>query len=277
MMVESQEDEAYLDDEIFSLPPPPPDDLLISEYPDDSPGPFWRDNGAAPIIRKSLSEIKGILTKMKDEEPIVKKKLQEFYVRFPFPLEDVSPEEQDAAFDEKLRITDRLWQLENDLECCARTAILMAAIDLEACVNKFCYFNLGEASTEAIERLNPAGKLAVIHKVLGLGDFKGTLQYQAVKALAGWRDAFVHGKCTDMPANSLKRNHLLEPKNQPSSRDRVCEILKLLHYYVLVYSHLNKISTHPYTDGDYQSDLDPVEGLLEEVQALSSKINSPLR
>lgn len=270
-MVESHEDEvSTIDDEIFSLPPPA-DDLLVSEYPDDFSGPFWRDNGAASIISKSLSEIKGILTKMIDEGRVVKKRLQAFYARYPFPLEDASPEEQDAAFDEELRITYRFWQLEHDLECCARTAILMAAIDLEACVNRFCYYNLGEATTEAIERLNPAGKLAVIHKILGLGDFKGTSQYQAVKALADWRDAFAHGKCTDMPANSLIRNHLSEPKNLPSSRDRVYEVLKLLHYYVVVYSHLNEISTHPYTKGDYHSDRGFIEVLLEDVQAFRFK------
>ncbi len=42
---------------------------------------------------------------------------------------------------------------------------MMAAIDVETCVNRFCSYNLGEAITNAIERLNPADKLTVIESI----------------------------------------------------------------------------------------------------------------
>jgi len=281
-MVESQEDEVFtIGDEPISLP-------SDTGLPDDFFSPFWRDNGAASIISKSLHEIKGILTKMIDEGFIVQKKLQRFYdkypsfkelqafyVKYPYDIDgfllsregEAEYEEYMGEYEEFWEITSDFAQLEHDLACCANTAILMAAIDVEACVNRFCYYNLGEVTTEAIEWLPPTGKLAVIHKVLGLGDFKGTSQYQAVKALTDWRNAFAHGKCPGMPIRSLKDNHLKEPKNVPSSRDRVNEVIILLKHYIVVCSHLNEISTHPYTKGDYGSDLHNVKLLLKDVQA----------
>jgi hypothetical protein len=93
-----------------------------------------------------------------------------------------------------------------------------------------------------------------INKVLDLGDFKGTSQYESVYesviALAKWRNALAHGKCPDMPARSLRENHLSEPKNLHGSGEVVNEVLKLLRHYIVVHSHLNKISQRPSTRGE---------------------------
>jgi hypothetical protein len=159
----------------------------------------------------------------------------------------------------------RFWNLEHKLKCSARTANIMAAIDLEASVNMFCFFNLGEITTDAIENLPLPGKLTVIHRVLGLSDFKGTKPYEAVRSLVNWRNAFAHGKCTDMPIRSIKVNHLTKPKELAESRDIVRETLELLHRYVVVCTHLRKISKHPYTSG-YLVQLDEIEQLLGKIQ-----------
>lgn len=290
-MVESQEDEVNLPPDLspemlLSLENLPPDLLYEYDYLDDFEGPFWRDNGAVDIISKSLSEIKGILTQMIDEGRIVKafyaeypsfKKLQAFYYEYPPSVYPV-PREEQAAYTEYVAEEEMFWEisgrfthLEHDLACCARTAILMAAIDLEAGINKFCFYNLGEEATNAIERLTPAEKLTVIHKVLDLGDFKGTSQYESVIALAKWRNAFAHGKCPDMPARSLRENHLSEPKNLRGSGEVVNEVLKLLRHYIVVHSHLNKISQHPSTSGEGYNFSYYIKPLLRDVQAFRFK------
>lgn len=91
-------------------------------------------------------------------------------------------------------ICERLWTLEADLRCCIRSAILMAIIELESTVNMFCYFNLGETVTDAIENISLGAKIEIAHRALALPDFKGTHQHRATRTLLNWRNAFAHGK-----------------------------------------------------------------------------------
>ena len=162
-------------------------------------------------------------------------------------------------------ICERLWNLEADLSCHTRTAILMAIIELESTVNRFCYFNLGETITEAIENLSLAAKIEVAHGAFALPEFKGTHQHHAVRTLLNWRNAFAHGKCTDMPVRSIRDNHLKEPAKYPNPGAEVLEMLTLLHGYLIVSQHLHKISKHPYTSG-YPVELNEVEDRLERLQ-----------
>lgn len=221
------------------LPDPP--DLKGEDYP------YWRDNGATSILSETLDDIAKTLTMLIEDGRILVKELEAHITEenYLYCLE-VYGNTPDGGKDPRAKF----WTLELRLERVARTAIVMAVIDLEARVNKFCFYNLGVASTEAIENLQPLGKLEVIHKVLGLTDFKGTAQYAAMRSLVRWRNAFVHGKCTDMPANSIKENHTVFPKKSLSSMDIVSEALEHLRYYCVMYSHLNKISKHPYTSED---------------------------
>jgi hypothetical protein len=129
---------------------------------DDYKGLFWRSNGAIFIVIKSLAEAEQVLNKMLREQRIVDRKLAVFYARYP-PKTDAA--ESDEVMEEFADICERLWNLESDLSCCTRTAILMAIIELESAVNMFCYFNLGETVTDAIENLSIGAKIEVAHRM----------------------------------------------------------------------------------------------------------------
>lgn len=206
-------------------------------------GPYWRSNGAIFIVLKSLNEAERILNAMLRESRIVDKKLEPFFEKYP----DEEAFDSEEVLEEFSDIYERLAGLERDLSSYTRTAILMSIVDLESTVNRFCYFNLGEVTTDSIERLSLSEKLEVAHAVLGLSSFKGNRCYQAMRALVNWRNAFVHGKCTDMPYNTIKENHLKKPDKYPSSSDELQELFKLLDEYLLACKYLVKISKHPYT------------------------------
>jgi hypothetical protein len=225
-------------------------------------GPFWRSNGAIFIVLKSLAEAEQVLNKMLREQRIVNSKLDVFYAKYP-PETDAT--DSDEAMEEFGDICERLWELESDFSCCTRTAILMAIIELESTVNKFCYFNLGETVTDNIENLSLAAKIEVAHRVFAFPEFKGTHQHRAVRTLLNWRNAFAHGKCTDMPPGSIRDNHLKEPEKYPNPGDEFHEMLSLLRDYLIISQHLRKISKHPYTSG-YPVELNEVEDWLERLR-----------
>ncbi len=246
-MQEPEDDESSLDEAFL------PDDL-------EGPGyPLWHNNGATDILSKSLDEVVEIFKLFIEEGRILVQKL----------LAHITDEEYfyclemfGSVPDEEHEFFAKYNTLQGRLKLFARTAIVMAVIDLEARINKFCFYNLGEVTTNAIESLTLTSKLEVIHKVLGLAEFKGTSQYAAIRSLVKWRNAFVHGKRTDMPVNSIKENHIAQPKEFRVSRDIVEEALEHLRYYYVIYSHLNKISKHPYTSEDStfdRFDLEPIE------------------
>ena len=223
-------------------------------------GPYWRANGAIFIVLKALKDTERALASMYREQRIVNDKLEVFFDKYP---EDTHSEEEMEEFGD---ICERLWLLESDLGCCTRTTILMAIVDLESTVNRFCFFNLGEVPTDAIERLSIAEKLEVCHSVLGLSNFKGTRYYQAIKSLLTWRNAFAHGKCTDMPFNKIKENHLKAPKKYPEAFDELQEMLSLIESYLLICTYLPSISKHPYTSG-YSVEWEEIEEYLVKIKA----------
>jgi hypothetical protein len=102
-------------------------------------GPFWRSNGAIFIVLKAVTEAEQVLNKMLREQHIVDGKLTIFYRKYP---SDSASSDSDEAMEEFGDICQRLWDLEAELSCCTRTAILMAIIELESTVNRFCYFIL---------------------------------------------------------------------------------------------------------------------------------------
>ncbi len=197
---------------------------------------YWRSNGAIFIVIKSLKEVERILASMLREQRIVNKKLGEYFVKYPDKTDD-----SEEAMDEFADICERLWEIELNLSSSTRTAILMAVVDLESSVNQFCYFNLNGIVAEAIERLSLIEKLEVAHAVLNQSPFRGSRPFQAVHELVNWRNAFAHGKCTDMPFNTIKENHLKTPKKYPEPGDEVQEMLELLDHYLIVCKHLSKI------------------------------------
>jgi hypothetical protein len=245
IMLEPVDDENSLD---VAFLPDPPD-------AEDYPG--WLDNGATTIFSESLDDVVETFRLLIEEGDILVQKLlahskDEEYL---YHLEMFG-----SAPDEKNEFFEKLHKLQNRLERFAGTALVMAVIDLEARINKFCFYNLGEFTTNAIEKLSHTEKLEVIHKVLGLAEFKGTSQFAAMRSLVKWRNAFVHGKCTDRPSNSIKENHIVQRSD--SRCIGVGEALKYLKYYFIIYSHLIKISKHPCTSQDSafdRFDLEPIQ------------------
>jgi hypothetical protein len=235
---------------------------MITQSDKEVDGPYWRTNGAIMIVQKSLSEVVRVLASMLREQRIVDKKLGPYFDKYP---DDPDSYTDEAADDEFGEICDRLWWIESDLSCQTRTAILMATIDLESTINRFCYYNVGETTAESIERLSLTEKLEVIHAVLHLNSFKGTHQYQAVRKLVNWRNAYAHGKCTDMPHNTIKENHLKQPDKFPGSADEVQELLEHLDAYLLISRYLCKISNNKYTSM-YPIEYDEIEDILRDIR-----------
>jgi hypothetical protein len=235
---------------------------MIEQEKDTYKGPFWRSNGAIFIVLKSLADVERILNKMLREQRIVDSKLDVFYAKYPLETESSKSDEVMEEFGD---ICEKLWDLESNLSCSTRTAILMAIIELESTVNMFCYFNLGEIVTDSIENLSLAAKLEVAHRVLGLPEFKGTHQHRAIRTLLNWRNAFAHGKCTDMPSGSIRDNHLKEPEKYSDPGEEVQEMLHLLRDYLVVSQHIHKISKHPYTAG-YSVEVNEIGDWLEKLR-----------
>ncbi len=94
-----------------------------------------------------------LLGKLLKEERNITPKLEEFYSKHP---EEELTEEASYEFAD---ITDQAWGIEALIGRAASTAILMAAIDLESTINRFCFFELGETTADAIESLPMAAKL----------------------------------------------------------------------------------------------------------------------
>ena len=235
---------------------------MVEQASDAYQGPFWRSNEASFIVLKAVTEAELVLNKVLREGRIVNGKLIIYYSKYPSNSDEAK---SDEAMEEFSDICQRLWELESELSCCTRTAILMAIIDLESTVNMFCYFNLGETATNAIENLSLTAKIEVAHRVLGLPEFKGTHHHHAVRMLLNWRNAFAHGKTTDMPYSSLRENHLREPKKYPDPGDMVQEMLTLLRGYLAINQHLREISKHPYTSG-YAVEQKELEERLERIE-----------
>jgi len=215
-------------------------------------GPYWRSNSSMFVVIKSLAEVHRLLGRLLKEERSAAPKLEEFYSRHP---EDELSEE---FFDEFADIMDRIWGVEAIIGWSSSTAILMSAIDLESTINRFCFFDLGETTTEAIESLPMWAKLEVAHRVMGLSEFKGSKAFQYVRELATWRNKFSHGKNTDMPIRTLRDNHLQEPKILPEVEQVIGELVKLVRGYIFVDRYLSNIARHPYGKG-YSLDLDDAE------------------
>lgn len=229
----------------------------------------WHDNGAALILKGLMQEILKTFNLLIEEARNVKKELLAHITNPDYFDSLVEFAETDEG---EIDPRGKLWGLESKLKDCAQMAVVMAAIDLEANVNMFCFYNLGEVTTNAIESLSLTGKLEVIHKVLGLTNFKGTHQFAAADALRKWRNAFVHGKCTDMTVRTIKDNHITK-RVWRDPMNIVREALDHLHEYFVVYSHLEKISKHPYTTERYAFDLIFLYPYEEQLRTIRGQLN----
>ena len=103
--------------------------------------------------------------------------------------------------------THELMPIEGIVNVRIAASTLFAAIACEGMLNKFCYFNLNEGIAEIIEKLQPVDKLLVASSALGHTDIKSSHVYELLKNLMSWRNRFAHCHNTDVPANSLLKNH----------------------------------------------------------------------
>lgn len=132
---------------------------------------------------------------------------------------------------------------------------LMICIELEMRINKFCYYNIGEETTEAIELLSLTKKLTVAHSILGKLPFKGTKVYELLKEFVGWRNKYVHGKRPNIKHNELHKNHFKESDGFKNIYDVVKEIIQRGENFLEITKYLTEISISEYANfASYEDD-----------------------
>lgn len=227
--------------------------------------PLQTGNSTLLIILKSLTEAIRILDLMLKEERIVEQKLAESFGH------GVDPRQTGDRMHEFGHICERLWNLETMLSCDTRAAILMAAIDLEMAIVRFCQANLGNATTQAIASLALAAQLEVAHRALGIPEeFHDTPQYHALQALLTWRTMFEHGTMIDMPARSVQDQSLMSPGRFPQPGDEVYQLIEYMRHYLVVQHHLIQINEYPHLTRTI-ADLKEIEHRLNRIRAFQFK------
>lgn len=219
---------------------------------------FWRSNGAVFVILKSLVEIIETIGKLIEEHEIAEPKLAAHYDKY-------QDDESDEVMQEFAEIMENIMELESILGNVTDILRLTCSIELEARINMFCFFNIGEVAADAIETLSLVKKMEVAHSVLGVKQFKGSKPYEALNDLVEWRNLYAHGKCTDMPKDKLRKNHLVAPDKFPSPKDNIDDTIKSVSHYLAVITHLRNISQNERTSGWLRQDIEVAE-LLEELK-----------
>lgn len=218
----------------------------------------WRSSEASFIMLRALKDVMLTLFRMYLEATRFQEPIREHYAKYGY--------EASKDFVRNLgNISQNLLGLSIDLNVHTRTAILMAIIDLEANINRFCYYNLGENTAEAVERLSLIEKLEVIHAVLGQPGFKGTKPYESLRGLVNWRNAFVHGKRPSLPYNKLKKNHLKPLKEVYTPANDVKEMHDHLESYLSLHKHLSLINKYDDTR-KYVANLNEIEKHLTAIK-----------
>jgi hypothetical protein len=233
------------------------------EMEENKQEPNWRSNGAIFVVLKSFKEIISLLGQHEEEKSEIKDKLNDHFIKH---IDDMHSDDAMIAFCE---INDKLWDLESNIQSSCDAAILTSCIDIEARVNMVCFYNIGEVTTDAIETLPLVNKLEVAHRILDIPQLIGTQQYTALKELVSWRNAYAHGKCTDMNTKSLKKNHLESPEKYPDYIDSVNILTKQSSNYLYILDHLRKVSKHPKTSGKLTQH--------EEIRELNKELKNILR
>ncbi|MCK9218214.1 MAG: hypothetical protein M0P77_09920, partial [Firmicutes bacterium] len=123
---------------------------------------------------------------------------------------------------------------------------LMICIELEMRINKFCYYNIGEETTESIESLSLIKKLTVVHSILGKLPFKGTNIYELLREFVGWRNKYVHGKRPEIKHNEIHKNHFKESGDFKNIYDTVKEIIQRGEKFIEISEYLTENSISEY-------------------------------
>jgi hypothetical protein len=221
----------------------------------------WEDNGASTIVVHAALRIAATLEAMTEETECFQQK----FVLYG-EIDSAKIRTRDGQELAKYYVIYRdMFALEIELSCHCRTAILMAAIAIESEVNRFLFFNVGEETTESIERLSVEDKLILAHKILGLTAFKGTKPYQAVVEIMKWRNKFAHGKIPDMPGRNLHAIHVESAGRYKSPGSELADAIKLLGHYLVIRRHIDSMEKgRPGPEGN--GDVEAVEAVLRDLK-----------
>ena len=229
----------------------------IPNDPLSMPPPYWRSCAAIFHILDSLETLTTLLSDLLSVHESTELHLCRYYEKY-------TDESSDPDHEEFGDICDDLWALEHKIKLKAEVAILMSAIQAEDDINRFCVYNLHKDVAESIEKLSPPEKLLIASAVVGQSDTKGQAAFEAIKKLATWRNAFVHGHCADRPVKSLRHNHLISPPQYPGVPDSLTKMKEMVESYARVKKYLSSISLNSYTAGK-SVDVEQIEEYLREV------------
>jgi hypothetical protein len=237
--------------------------VSVDQLPDEPlgmPPPYWRSGGAWFQLEDALNFLVELLYTLLPIHAATNEQLELHSNKYP------SQEEWDSdkATQEFGEICDPLWEIEHKIRMKCELAILMAAIQVEESVNRFCVFNLPKELVETLEKLSPAEKLTAAVSHLGGKRVRSTSAFGAVTELSGWRNAFAHGHCVDRPVKTLRHNHLISPDEYPGVPDSVANVSKYVGHYISVVEYLAKVSKNPYTSS--ASDADAFKGTMRELK-----------
>jgi len=228
----------------------------LPEYPLDMPPPYWRSSGAIFQITSSLDDLCNLLNSLLDAHPEIDGLIFDYFDRNP------DSDDEGSEFGE---ICAPLWEVESKIILKSELAILMAAIQSEDHLNRITVYNLHKDISDSIEKLSPPQKLLIIAANLTGESIKDCRSYEAIKNLAGWRNSYAHGHCTDRPTKTLRHNHLISPEEYPSVPKAIDFMVKQLKGYLELSNYLRKISLNEYTSRPSTHDSE-IENYLKEIE-----------
>jgi hypothetical protein len=227
----------------------------LDQLPDDPlsmPPPYWRSAVGIFHIQQSVSQIADNLL-----PKLVLAKESWDAVSDDVDLE-TDTEDDESPYPEEL---DVLMDIEAEIIRLIDLAIFMAAIEAEDAVNQFAVFNIHKDAAEAIESLSPPDKLILVTALAGAPPVKSTAVFESIRKLTSWRNAAAHGHCVDRPTSSLRKNHLIPPKEYPAVPTKLSELQARLGDYLRVKEYLHGISINNYTSDPVMNDREIAESL----------------
>jgi len=231
----------------------------VADLPNDPfkmPPPYWRSSGTIFHITDALDDLCISLKKLIELLPKINYLLDEYYKQNP-DVDDDNGEFSD--------ICEPLWEIESKIKLKCELSIFMSAIEIEDLLNQISVYNLHKDISESIEKLSPTEKFLIIATSLTEVSVKDSHQFQALKKLISWRNAYAHGHCTDRPAKSLRHNHLISPEYYPTLPKEIEHMLIQIDGYITISEYLRSISINEYTGGTSYHD-EEIKKFLKEVR-----------
>jgi len=210
---------------------------------------YWRFNGAYEVLKWSLEHVFEGLDQLTTLHPKITKIWADIQQQYPGWDGSIPNDPTGRILDHEKELRG-MRAAENAVKCGTRTAICMAAIHFETTLNAVCYYSLGGVATEGIERLDWLAKMELLSAYKHQKAFRGSEPYKATRALQDWRNAFMHGKNPDRPANKLKDNHLVKTAAPVSLNTRLVveDAITILECFMQAMGHLKFLNTSPEMD-----------------------------